>query len=65
MKAIFIETDDSSNLRLLLKLANKLKVKTKILKNEELEDIALANALIQGEKGEYLTDIELITNLKK
>jgi hypothetical protein len=63
MKAIILESDNSSNIRLLVELAKKLNIRAKILSSEEKEDIALANAILQEESGEYLTEEELINKL--
>jgi hypothetical protein len=63
MKAIILESDNSSDIRLLVELAKKLNIRAKILSSEEKEDIALANAILQEESGEYLTEEELINKL--
>jgi hypothetical protein len=47
----------------LIELAKKLKIRAKILSSEEKEDIALANAILQEESGEYLTEEELKNKL--
>lgn len=63
MKAIILESENSSDIRLLVELAKKLNIRAKILSSEEKEDIALANAMLQEESGEYLTEEELINKL--
>lgn len=63
MKAIILESENSSDIRLLVELAKKLNIRAKILSSEEKEDIALANAMLQEESGEYLTEGELINKL--
>jgi len=63
MKAIILESNNSSDIRLLIELAKKLKIRAKILSSEEKEDIALANAILQEESGEYLTEEELKNKL--
>lgn len=65
MKAIFIESDDSSNIKLLLDLAKKLNMKTRILSAEEKEDIALAKAILEEESGEYLTEDKIRKSLNE
>lgn len=60
MKAIILESDNPSDIRLLMELAKKLKIRAKILSSEEKGDIALANAMLQEESGEYLTEEELM-----
>ena len=59
MKAIFIESDDSSNIKLLLELTKKLNLRTHILGSEEKEDIALAKAILEEESGEYMTEDDI------
>lgn len=65
MKAIFIESDDSSNIKLLLELDKKLNLRTHILSAEEKEDIALAKAILEEETGEYLTEQEILKKLNE
>jgi hypothetical protein len=63
MKAIILESNNSSDIKLLVELAKKLNISTKILSSEEKEDIALANAMLQEESGKYLTEEELLNKL--
>lgn len=63
MKAIILESNNSSDIKLLVELAKKLNIRTKILSSEEKEDIALANAMLQEESGKYLTEEELLNKL--
>lgn len=65
MKAIFIESDDSSNIKLLLELAKKLNLKTLILSAEEKEDIAVAKAILEEESGEYMTEEDIRKTLNE
>lgn len=65
MKAIILESKNSSDIRLLVELAKKLNIRAKILSSEDKEDIALANAILQEESGEYLTEEELINKLEE
>jgi hypothetical protein len=65
MKAIILEGNNSSDIRLLVELAKKLNIRAKILSSEDKEDIALANAILQEESGEYLTEEELINKLEE
>ena len=65
MKAIIVESRDSSNLKLLLELARKLNIKTQILSIEEQEDFAMANAILKEESGEYISNEELQKRLSE
>jgi hypothetical protein len=65
MKTIIIEGSDISNLKLIIELAQKLNFKTHVLNSEEREDLALGNAMVQEETGEYITSDDLLKELLK
>lgn len=65
MKTIIIEGSDISNLKLIIELAQKLNFKTRVLNSEEREDLALGNAMVQEETGEYITSDDLLKELLK
>jgi hypothetical protein len=65
MKTIIIEGSDISNMKLILELAQKLNFKTHVLNSEEREDLALGNAMVQEETGEYITSDDLLKELLK
>jgi hypothetical protein len=51
--AVFI-SNSKSNLALLLNLAKKLGISTHRLSPEEIEEMALVNAMKKGKTGEYV-----------
>jgi len=65
MKTLIIEGSDISNLKLIIELAQKLNFKTHVLNSEEREDLALGNAMVQEETGEYITSDDLLKELLK
>lgn len=65
MKTIILEGNDLSNMKLIVELAQKLNFKAHILNVEEREDVALGNAMVQEETGEYITSDELLKELSK
>lgn len=65
MKTIIIEGSDISNMKLIIELAQKLNFKTHVLNSEEREDLALGNAMVQEETGEYITSDDLLKELLK
>lgn len=65
MKTIILEGNDLSNMKLIVELAQKLKLKAHFINTEEKEDIALGNAMIHEETGEYITAGDLLKELSK
>jgi hypothetical protein len=65
MKTIILEGSDLSNMKLIVELAQKLNFKAHILNLEEREDLALGNAMVQEETGEYITSDDLLKELSK
>ncbi len=48
MKAVILSSESDADIKLLIELANKLGVKTKILTEEDAEDLALIYAIEEG-----------------
>lgn len=65
MKTVILEGSDISKVKLILELAHKLNLKARILNSDEREDLALGNAMVKDESGEYLTQEELLKELSK
>lgn len=65
MKTILLEGNDLTNMKLIVELARKLNVKTLILDSEAREDLALGNAIVQEETGEYINSDDLLKELSK
>ena len=65
MQAAVINSDSKSDFKLLLQLAKKLDIKTKILTNEDIEDIGMSNAIKLGETGENVDVAQYLEKLTK
>jgi hypothetical protein len=65
MQAAVVNSDSKSDFKLLLQLAKKLDIQTKILSNEDIEDIGLVNAIRIGETGENVDVAKYLKNLTK
>lgn len=65
MKAAILSSDSDSDMKLLIELANKLGIKTKILSSEDAEDLAMAYLIDEAKTGEYVDTQDFISNLRK
>ena len=65
MEAAIFNSNSKSDFRLLLELAKKLDVRTKILSVEEIEEIGLANAIKFGESNETVDVSQFLEKLTK
>lgn len=64
-KSAILSTESESDLRLIIELAEKLGIKTKILTEEDLEDLAMVYAIEEGKTGEYVDTAEFIKTLRQ
>ncbi len=64
MKSAILTSDSNGNLQILLELAEKLGIKTKLLTEEQLEDIGLIKAIKSGRTGELVDKTKFIEGLK-
>ena len=65
MQTAILKSESVSDLKLLLDLAKKLGIKSKILSLNEIEEIGLANAIKIGQTGEYIDTNEFLKKLSK
>ena len=65
MKTAILSSESDSNIKLLIELANKLGIKTKILTEEDAEDLAMVYAIEKGKTGEYVDTQDFIKNLRQ
>jgi len=65
MQTAILKSESASDLKLLLELAKKLGIKSKILSLNEIEEIGLAHAIKTGQTGEYIDTNEFIKKLSK
>ncbi len=65
MQTAILQGKSTTDFNLLLKLADKLNIKAKILSEEEIEDIGLLNAIKVGEIGKHIDVNKYLENLTK
>lgn len=65
MQTAIVNSKSENDLKLLLHLANKLGMKSKLLTDEEIEDIGLANAMKLGRTKSYVDVDEFLKKLRK
>ena len=65
MKTAILSSESDSDIKLLIELANKLGVKTKILTEEDAEDLAMVYAIEKGKTGEYVDTQDFIKSLRQ
>ncbi len=64
MKSAILSSDSNKNLKILIELAERLGVKTKMLTEEQLEDIGLIKAIKHGRTKEFVDNDKFISSLK-
>ena len=65
MKAAIIQTSSSDNLELIVRLAGKLKIKSRVLTEKEIEDIGLAMLMREANRNKTVTKATIKRNLLK
>lgn len=63
MQKALLESESVSDLKLLLNLAKKLGIKSKILSMDEIEEIGMANAIKIGQTKEYIDTNEFLKKI--
>ena len=63
MQKALLESESLSDLKLLLDLAKKLGIKSKILSVDEIEEIGTANAIKIGRTNEYIDTNEFLNKI--
>ena len=64
MKSAILTSDSGKNLKILIELADRLGIKTKMLTEEQLEDIGLIKAIKHGKTGSFVDTNKFIGGLK-
>ncbi|TVR78548.1 MAG: hypothetical protein EA412_08935 [Chitinophagaceae bacterium] len=64
MKSAIFTSESDKDLKLLLELAKKLGIKTKVLSKEEYEDLGLKLAMDKGKIGEFVDTEKFLKSLK-
>jgi len=65
MQKALLESESVSDLKLLLDLAKKLGIKSKILSMDDIEEIGMANAIKTGRTNEYIDTNEFIKKISQ
>ncbi len=64
MKSAILTSGSNKNLQILIELAKKLGMKTKVLTEEQLEDIGLIKAIKHGRTETFVDTEKFISGLK-
>lgn len=65
METVVLNSESKENLKLLTDLAKKIGVQVKFIKNDEIEEVGLLSAILNGLTGEYIDTELFIESLKK
>lgn len=65
METLLLQSESKKDMKMLADLAKKIGLKTVSLKNADLEDFALANAMQKGRTGEYINTENYLKKLRK
>ncbi len=64
MKTALFTSDKEADLQLLLELASRLGIKTRLLDEEEMEDLGLVHAIEAGKTGEFVNTEDYLRKLR-
>ncbi len=64
MKTALFTSEKEADLQLLLELANRLGIKTRVLDEEEMEDLGLVRAIEAGKTGEFVDTEDYLKKLR-
>ena len=64
MKSAILTSESNKNLQILIELAERLGIKTKLLTEEQLEDIGLIKAIKSGRTGDLVDTSKFMDSLK-
>lgn len=65
MESAIVTTNSKNDMQLLLALAKKIGIKSKLLTKEQLEDIGLKAAIDKGRTGKFISSEKFMKNLEK
>lgn len=65
MKTAILTSESDANLNLLIELADKLGMKTKVLSNEDAEDLDMGYAIKSGRTGEFVDTQDFLKTLRQ
>ena len=64
MESAIISGKSKKDIQLLITVAEKMGIKAKFLSKDELEDIGLGKAILEGKTGEFVDTDEFLKSLK-
>lgn len=64
METLLVQSNSKKDIKMQAELAKKIGLKVKIISNDDLEDIGLANAMKKGRTGEFVDTEEFLNKLK-
>ena len=65
MESAIVTTNSKNDLQLLLTLAKKIGIKSKLLTKEQLEDLGLKAAMDDGRTGKFISARKFLKSLEK
>ncbi len=65
METVILNSKSKSDIKLLVDLANKIGIKTRILSESEIEEIELSYAIEKGRTEQYVDTEKFIKKLRK
>ena len=65
METLILTGDKKSEMKLIAGIARRFGMKTRRLTIDEIEDLALLNAMQEGETGEYVETDSFVKSLRK
>lgn len=65
METIVLQSDSKENLQQILDLAHRIGVSVKVLSDEELDDIGMAQAIQEGRTGDYVNTEDFLQRLNQ
>ena len=64
MQSAIISGKSKKDIQLLITIAEKMGIKAKYLSEEDLEDIGMGKAILEGKTGEFIDTNEFLKSLK-
>jgi len=64
MESAIISGKSKKDIQLLITIAERMGIKAKFLSEEDLEDIGLGKAILEGKTGEFIDADEFLKTLK-
>lgn len=65
MQTVLLNSESKTDLKLLMEIAKKIGVQSRVLSETEIEEIGLANSMRLGKTYKYVDTLEFINKLRK